>query len=290
MSTATASQSKAFSSSPYKGITFSYSGGPITCNRAVKDREEWLKTNQWDTISATRHVPIDVKYVVVDVETHDWNATKPGDYSTGRVVEMAWMLVDSKDDCIELKQYLIKPYGYEEISNKAVDLHGITTETAISKGTEAGLVFREFVSILQTLPPDGFVIAYNMEHEHTVFKNSFNIDQIAVWDSVPKCDTYPVSLWKHLPDDAAVYKKTYKSRNYGTTLSNLHKIMYPSQKESYNVVHFASNDVKMTWDIFRYYKQYATNYELKWKHRIIVPSTKYSGISVVTNVGSLNRY
>jgi len=91
-----------------------------------------------------------------------------------------------------------------------VDLHGISTETAISKGTEARLVFREFVSILQTLPPDGFVVSYNMEHEHTIFMNSFNIDQIAVWDSVPKCDTYPVLLWKHLPDDAAVYKKTYK--------------------------------------------------------------------------------
>ena len=289
MSTATASQSKAFSSSPYKGITFSYSGGPITCNRAVKDREEWLKTNQWDTISATRHVPLDVKYVVVDVETHDWNATKPGDYSTGRVVEMAWMLVDSKDDRIELKQYLIKPYGYEEISNKAVDLHGITTETAISKGTEAGLVFREFVSILQTLPPDGFVIAYNMEHEHTVFMNSFNIDQIAVWVSVPKCDTYPVSLWKHLPDDAAVYKKTYKSRNYGTTLSNLHKIMYPSQKDSSYVVHFASDDVKKTWDIFRHYKQHASYHELEWKRTFSVPSSKYTGIKVNSNILPMNR-
>ena len=289
MSTATASQSKAFSSSPYKGITFSYSGGPITCSRAVKDREEWLKTNQWDTISATRHVPLDVKYVVVDVETHDWNATKPGDYSTGRVVEMAWMLVDSKDDRIELKQYLIKPYGYEEISNKAVDLHGITTETAISKGTEARLVFREFVSILQTLPPDGFVIAYNMEHEHTVFMNSFNIDQIAVWVSVPKCDTYPVSLWKHLPDDAAVYKKTYKSRNYGTTLSNLHKIMYPSQKDSSYVVHFASDDVKKTWDIFRHYKQHASYHELEWKRTFSVPSSKYTGIKVNSNILPMNR-
>ena len=215
MSTATASQSKAFSSSPYKGITFSYSGGPITCNRAVKDREEWLKTNQWDTISATRHVPLDVKYVVVDVETHDWNAFDYNDHSKSRIVEMAWLAYDATGEVVDSKQYLIKPYGYESISRKATELHGITTETAISKGTEAGLVFREFVSILQTLPPDGFVIAYNMEHEHTVFTNSFNIDQIAVWDSVPKCDTYPVSLWKHLPDHAAFYKKNIAKLRHG---------------------------------------------------------------------------
>ena len=289
MSTATASQSKTFSSSPYKGITFSYSGGPITCNRAVKDREEWLKTNQWDTISATRHVPLDVKYVVVDVETHDWNAFDYNDRSKSRIVEMAWLACDATGEVVDSKQYLIKPYGYEEISNKAVDLHGITTETAISKGTEAGLVFREFVSILQTLPPDGFVIAYNMEHEHTVFMNSFDIDQIAVWDSVPKCDIYPVSLWKHLPDDAAFYKKTYKSRKYGMTLSNLHKIIYPSQKDSYNVVHFASDDVKKTWDIFRHYKQHASYHELEWKRTFSVPSSKYTGIKVNSNILPMNR-
>ena len=287
MSTATASQSKAFSSSPYKGITFSYSGGPITCNRAVKDREEWLKTNQWDTISATRHVPLDVKYVVVDVETHDWNAFDYNDHSKSRIVEMAWLAYDATGEVVDSKQYLIKPYGYESISRKATELHGITTETAISKGTEAGLVFREFVSILQTLPPDGFVIAYNMEHEHTVFTNSFNIDQIAVWDSVPKCDTYPVSLWKHLPDHAAFYKKT--SRNFGTALSNLHKIMYPSQKEPYNVVHFASDDVKKTWDIFRHYKQHASYHELEWKHTFPVPSSKYTSIKVNSNILPMNR-
>jgi len=277
-------------STPYKGVTFSYDGGPLLSNQAIKDRKEWLKTNQWDTISIGRHIPSNVKYMVVDVETHDWNSTKARDYSTGRVVELAWMLVDAKDNCIEQKQYLIKPYGYEEISNKAVEVHGITTETAVSHGSEAELVFGEFVSVLKTLPPDGFVISYNMEHEHTVFMNSFDKEQFTVWDSVPKCDTNPVSLWKYLPDEAdPVYKKTYKSRNYGTTLNNLHRIMYPNQKDS-NEAHFASNDVKKTWDIFRHYKQYATNYELKWKHRNIVPSTKYSGISVVTNVGSLNRY
>jgi len=68
----------------YKSMTFSSSRGPITCNRALKDREEWLKTNQWDTISATRHVPLHVKYVVVDVETHDWNAFDYNDHSKSR--------------------------------------------------------------------------------------------------------------------------------------------------------------------------------------------------------------
>jgi len=32
--------------------------------------------------------------------------------------------------------------------------------------------------------------------------NSFDKEQFTVWDSVPKCDTYPVSLWKYLPDEA----------------------------------------------------------------------------------------
>ena len=32
----------------------------------------------------------------------------------------------------------------------------------------------------------------------------------------------------------------------------------------YDYAHFADTDVQMTWEIFRYYKQYATVEELTW--------------------------
>ena len=77
-------------STPYKGVTFSYDGGPLLSNQAIKDREKWLKTNQWDTISIGRHIPSNIKYVVVDVETHDWDIFDRNNRSKSRIVELAW--------------------------------------------------------------------------------------------------------------------------------------------------------------------------------------------------------
>jgi len=45
-----------------------------------------------------------IKYIVVDVETHDW---KDGGPRNGRIVEIAWMLFDRDMKCIESKQYRV---------------------------------------------------------------------------------------------------------------------------------------------------------------------------------------
>ena len=276
---------KVVSTSTYKSMTFSYSGGPITCNRAVKDREEWLKTNQWDTISATRHVPLDVKYVVVDVETHDWNTFQYNDHSKSRIVEMAWLAYDATGEVVDSKQYLIKPYGYESISRKATELHGITTEYAREHGSEASPIFDEFTSILETVPKDGFVIAYNMEHENRVFENSFSQEQLKVWTDTPKCDTYEFDLWRYLPC------KTFsaRARKYGKNLRQIHSIIYPDRKGEMGHFHFASLDAKLTWDIFQFYNRHASYNELKWKYEFPVSSSVYTGIKVNSNLLPIHR-
>ena len=275
-------------STPYKGVTFSYDGGPLLSNQAIKDRKEWLKTNQWDTISIGRHIPSNVKYMVVDVETHDWDIFDRNNRSKSRIVELAWLAYNASGVIVDSKQYLIKPHGYKEISSKAVEVHGITTKCAIEYGNYASDVFTEFVSILRALLRDGIVVAYNMINEHQIFNYNLSSEQCRVWNNIPKCDVYNIALWKYLPPEADdMYKKKCKSRKYGMKLQMLHNIICPEKEICSVPSHFAGGDVKMTWDIFCYYKQYATNYELKWKHRNLVPSTKYSGISVVTNVGPL---
>ena len=155
-------------SSLYKGLTFSYDGGPLLSNQAIKDRKEWLKTNQWDTISIGRHIPSNIKYVVVDVETHDWDIFDRNNRSKSRIVELAWLAYNASGVIVDSKQYLIKPHGYKdkEISSKAVEVHGITTKCAIEYGNYASDVFTEFVSILRALLRDGIVVAYNMINEH----------------------------------------------------------------------------------------------------------------------------
>ena len=234
---------------------------------AIKKREEWMSDgNKWGTVTPGRVPPTGIKYMVVDLETHDWKHTAQSKYDTGRIVEIAWNLLSDTGDCLESKQYLIKPYGtYKEIAPKATEVHGITTKRASEHGVDVELVLDEFIRIVENIPKDGFVIAHNMDHEHTVLTNSFSPDQRVIWNDVPKSDTLSVSLLKYLPREA---KDKYKKRlsftplRYGLRLQQLHECVCPGGM--YDYAHFADTDVQMTWEIFRYYKQHATVEELTW--------------------------
>ena len=245
---------------------------------AVKKREKWLRDgNKWDGIVPdTRELPGNVKYMVVDLETHDW--TGKSTHDTGRIVEIAWKLFSDTGDCLESKQYLIKPYGtYKEIAPKATEVHGITTERASKHGDDVELVLDEFIRIIENIPDDGFVIAHNMDHEHTVLTNSFSPDQRNIWKNVPKSDTFSVPLLKFLPEP--VLTKYYGGsklqwRKFGLQLSELHRHISP---ETHTLlvenVHYACTDVDMTWEIFQYYKLRAPSGFLTWMNRSNEPVT-----------------
>ncbi|KAL9190038.1 hypothetical protein ACHAXT_007249 [Thalassiosira profunda] len=138
-------------------------------------------------------MPEDVKYVVVDVETHDWKTGEQPSRNAmiGRVVEIAWVAYNEAGEEVEAKQYLLKPHGgYERIAEKAVKYHGITNRLVRDRGSDAALVFNEFSSLLQKIPPtEGFVIAHNMKHEDAVLYNNLDEEGRKIWDAVPKCDT-----------------------------------------------------------------------------------------------------
>jgi len=69
---------------------------------AITKREKWLcDGNKWDDIMPSRDIPTNIKYIVVDVETHDW---KDGGPCNGRIVKIAWMVFDCNMKCIESKR------------------------------------------------------------------------------------------------------------------------------------------------------------------------------------------
>ena len=241
---------------------------------AIKNREEWMSDgNKWDTVIPGRVSPTGIKYVVVDLETHDWKCNDPL-LADGRIVEIAWKLFSDTGDCLESRQYLVKPYGsYKEIAPKATEVHGITTEYASKHGVDVDMVLGEFIDIVKNIPNDGFVIAHNMEHEHTVLTNSFSPSQRIVWNAVPKSDTHSVPLLKFLPEP--VLTKYYRGsklqwRKWGLALSELHRNISPDP-EAHTLLadnaHFACTDVDMTWEIFQYYKLHAPNGLLTWMKR-----------------------
>jgi len=115
------------------------------------------------------------------------------------------MVFDRDMKCLESKQYLLKPHGYDKIAQKATACHGITTELAVEYGVNVQHVFVEFTAFLNQLPDNGFVIAHKMEHEDPVFKCNLNEEQRVLWDKAPKCDTWDTKLLKYLPP--VVYPK-----------------------------------------------------------------------------------
>lgn len=245
--------------------------GKSNYRKAVGARERWQRDNQWDSVTTgARKLPADIKYMVVDVETHDWRKESVPD---GRIVEIAWKIFNLEESCVESKQYLLKPHGYNEIARKATEVHGITTECAISHGSDANVVFDEFTAILNVIPRDGFVIAYRMFHEDQIFMYNLTQEQANAWRRAPKCDTYSLNLWKYLPDGAREkYTKMKKRRTFGVKLTELHNVICTTPKSYTNFAHMAFADVEMTWTIFKYYKQEIdktsevnSHEELEWK-------------------------
>ena len=67
---------------------------------ARKVRLMWLQDNCWDVISPSTTLPANIKYVVVDVETHDWDDSGLSARSSGRIVEIAWLLYNIQQQWI----------------------------------------------------------------------------------------------------------------------------------------------------------------------------------------------
>jgi len=75
-------------------------------------------------------------------------------------------------------------------------------------GIEVDVVLDEFIDIVKNIPADGFVIAHNMEHEHTVLTNSLSPDLRIVWNEAPKSDTHSTDLLlDYLPREAKLENK-----------------------------------------------------------------------------------
>ena len=256
-------------------VSPNYNVGPLKNIEASMQREKWLCENKWDTIvTGGRQIPGNVKYMVVDLETHDWKHTAKSRYDTGRMVEIAWKLFSDEGNCLESKQYLVKPYGpYKKIDPKATSIHGITDEHVSKYGIEVDLVLGEFVDIVKNIPADGFVIAHNMDHEHTVLTNSLSPDLRIVWNEAPKSDTHSTDLLlDYLPREAKLENKKRLGLIplVGFRLQQLHECIHQGGGRMYDYVHFAETDVGMTWDIFRYYQRLATVEELTYQTPVFI--------------------
>lgn len=83
-----------------------------------------------------------------------------------RLVQIAWVLVDSAGREISAVEYVIRPVGFS-IPNEAARIHGITTEIARAEGTPITRALSEFdeaVSIAE------IIIAHNINYDRPVLE------------------------------------------------------------------------------------------------------------------------
>lgn len=113
-------------------------------------------------------------YLVYDTETtglpKNWNAPISDSENWPRMVQISWQVHDVLGNLIEVKNYIIKPEGYE-IPYAVVKVHGITTERAIQQGVALDFVLEEFNKALALSKS---VIGHNISFDNNIIGAEFH--------------------------------------------------------------------------------------------------------------------
>ena len=103
-----------------------------------------------------------------DTETtglpRDWKAPVTQTNNWPRMVQIAWLQYDDQENLISEANYIIRPDGFT-IPRDAADIHGITTEIAIEKGSELSSVLSAFSAVVGGAK---MLVAHNMDFDEKI--------------------------------------------------------------------------------------------------------------------------
>lgn len=112
-------------------------------------------------------------YLFFDTETtglpKNWKAPVTDLNNWPRLVQLAWLLYDSRDQEIKRANRIIIPEGFT-IPTEASNVHGISTERAHEEGIELSEALNEFS---QTLNEADFLIAHNISFDQVIIGAEF---------------------------------------------------------------------------------------------------------------------
>ena len=107
-------------------------------------------------------------YLIFDTETtglpQNWKAPLTDFNNWPRCVQLAWQVHDIEGRLIEVKNYIIKPEGYD-IPFNAEKIHGISTELANKLGMPLTEVLVEFVKDIEKCK---FVVGHNVSFDNSI--------------------------------------------------------------------------------------------------------------------------
>jgi len=178
-------------------------------------------------------------YLIFDTETtglpKNWNAPITDSDNWPRCIQLAWQVHDELGKLVEVKNFIIKPEGFD-IPFNASKIHGISTERALKTGQELTLVLNEFNKALSQAK---FVIGHNVNFDLNIVGAEFhrtgitsNIMEINELDS---CSEATATLCQ-IPGGRGGKFKLPK-------LQELHQFLF---QEEFAEAHNASADVEAT--------------------------------------------
>ena len=112
-------------------------------------------------------------YLIFDTETtglpQNWKAPITDFDNWPRCVQLAWQIHDKQGKLLEVKNYIVKPDGYD-IPFNASKIHGISTDLALKQGLPLIEVLLEFV---KGLKKSKFVIGHNVSFDNNIIGCEF---------------------------------------------------------------------------------------------------------------------
>jgi len=107
-------------------------------------------------------------YLIFDTETtglpQNWKAPLTDFNNWPRMVQLAWQMHNKKGELITVKNYIIKPEGYD-IPFNSEKIHGISTERAHKQGVDLKVVLQEFITDVHG---SQFVVGHNVEFDNNI--------------------------------------------------------------------------------------------------------------------------
>jgi len=182
-------------------------------------------------------------YLIFDTETTGlpkrWDAPITDTNNWPRCIQIAWQLHDAMGNCIESKDYLVKPKDFN-IPYDAEKIHGISTELATEQGILLVDVLKKFNIALSKTK---FVVGQNVKFDLNIMGAEFVRENIAnQLQELPVLDTCTEHTARLCELPGGRYGK-YKL----PTLTELHQYLF---NEPFAEAHNATADVEATTRCF----------------------------------------
>ena len=179
-------------------------------------------------------------YLIFDTETTglpiNWKAPLTDLNNWPRLVQIAWRHCDNSGNILSDSDYIVKPQGFT-IPEDAVDVHGISTETAINEGIDLEVVLNEFSKAIDR---SDYLVAHNMNFDEKIVGAEFlraDFDNRST--DIPKICTMEMSTdYCKLPGP------------YGYKWPSLSELHYKLFNEYFDEAHDAAVDVRACADCF----------------------------------------